>query len=102
VVLHPEDEQHLHEIARRFHADDPSLAAYLAGATRRRRPRLVLLTVYLVPVGLVTAGLAAGLPDVFVAGIIAAPVTPLAGAWLVRSPARRRREHAARPPDPGL
>jgi hypothetical protein len=97
VALLPDDNSQLHEIARHLRAQDPSLAAYLAGVTRRRRPRPVLTVVYLFPVALLAAGLTTGVLALFVAGIVTAPVAPIAGAWLLRSPPRRRRQPAPRP-----
>lgn len=89
MVLHPEDEYQLRALADRLSAEDPSLAAYLAGTTRRRRPRIVLAVVYLLGAALLGLGFSIDQPLLVLAGLATAPFVPIVGVWLLRPQSRQ-------------
>jgi Flp pilus assembly protein TadB len=86
--MQPAERSRLKQIEESLRSADPDLDAFLAGRVALRRARLAVFVVYLVVLVILVLGLTLHIPPLVAAGIVAAPLTPLA-AWLLIRPRHR-------------
>jgi Flp pilus assembly protein TadB len=86
--VNPAERSRLHQIEESLRSADPDLDAFVAGRVALRRARQAVFAVYLVAVVILAVGLMLHVPPLIAAGIVAAPLTPLA-AWLLIRPRHR-------------
>lgn len=86
--MHPAERSRLQQIEESLRKADPDLDAFVAGRVSLRRARRAVYAVYLAVLVTVVTGLALRVWPLLAAGILAAPLTPLA-AWLLIRPRYR-------------
>lgn len=86
--MKPSERLGLRQIEESLRRADPDLDAFLAGRVALRRARVAVFVVYLAVLVILVVGLTLHIPPLVVAGIVAAPLTPLA-AWLLIRPRHR-------------
>jgi hypothetical protein len=83
MSLLPREQHELRQIEDAMSRRDPSLATWLSGRVRVRRPRLVIAAAYLLAPALVVVGALLDILPLLVVGIVVAVVTPLVAKALV-------------------
>jgi hypothetical protein len=86
--MQPAERWRLQQIEESLRKADPDLDAFVAGRVSLRRARPAVLAVYLAVLVIFVVGLTLHVLPLVAAGIVAAPLTPLA-AWLLIRPRHR-------------
>lgn len=83
--MKPAERSGLAQIEESLRSADPDLDAFLAGRVALRRARAAVFVVYLAVLVILVVGLTLHVTPLSAAGIVAAPLTPVA-AWLLIRP----------------